>query len=402
MSITGNANGGILGTNVSDFSLTNSTLTNNGSSSGQGAIYFTGLTGDVDLLGNVVGGSSGDNIHIVQTGGSLDLEIGDNGGTQAIMGSVNNVSGNDSVYVETSGTASLLLKVDGVDFQGARGDLLQVLALGQSSQDLTISNNVFANTQASVSGGGGVTLNGGSPTSNIDVDFVVSGNSFTGADGSALRAVYDTQAGQIRGSITGNTVGIDDGIAGSEGSVNGSGIAAGLGKFAGAGSATMTVNIADNDIHDTSFAGIELRSSGGGSGNGAVLEATVENNVVDELGDFAFSALYALVGGQGSGDYSKLGLALDGNTFDASDADFAFDAIFLDQVSSTAHYYVPGFTGSGGGEFSAGGGTASADLTAFWGANNTLVPAPFTIFGGVDASVVTGLTGDSFVLPQWP
>jgi hypothetical protein len=110
--------------------------------------------------------------------------------------------------------------------------------------------------------------------------------------------------------------------------------------------------------------------------------------------------LYALVGGSGgSGDFARMGLALDGNTFDASDADFALDAIYLDQISSDAHYYVPGYIGSANGEFSASPGTASADLTDFWNDNNTLVPAPFNLFGGVDASVVLGVTGDAFFLP---
>ena len=401
MAITGNSNGGVVGTNVVDFTLTDSTLTNNGSSGLEGAVYMTGLTGTSALLGNVIGGSSGDNVHIVQTGGNLDLTIDDSADDQAIMGTVNNVTGNDSVFIQTTGSASLLLEVDGVDFQGARGDLLQVVADNLSTQDVTISNNVFANTQASA-GGGGVTLNGGGAGSNITVDFQVVGNSFTGADGHALRAVYLQQDGQVRGNIDGNTIGLDDGIATSAGSANGSGIAVILEKSAGAGTASVTVSITDNDIHDVSFAGIELRSSGGVSGNGAVLEATIEDNVVDELGDFAFSALYALVGGSGSGDFGQMGLALEGNTFDASDGDFAIDAIFLDQLSSDAHFYVPGYTGSGDGEFSAGAGTASVDLTAFWGANNTLVPAPFNIFGGVDASLVSGLTGDAFVYPVWP
>ena len=400
MAITGNANGGILGTNVTDFSLTDSTLTNNGSSATQGAIYFTGLTGTVDLLGNVVGGSSGDNVHIVQTGGNLDLTIADNGATQAIMGTVNNVTGEDSVFIQTTGTASLLLTVDGVDFQGAQGDLLQVLADNQSTQDLTISNNTFANTQAG--SGGGVTLNGGGVGSNIDVTFEVTGNAFTGANGNALAAIYFPEAGEIRGNIENNTIGIDDGVATNQGSAGGSGIVAILDKFAGAGAASFAVSIVGNNVADIDGfdAGIYLRSNGGGAGNGAVLEATIEDNVVDELGDNNLAALYALVGGSGgSGDFAQLGLALDGNTFDASDADFAIDAIFLDQLSSDAHFYFPGYTGSPDGEFSAGAGTASADLTAFWGANNTLVPSPFTLFGGVDASLISGATGDAFFLP---
>jgi len=395
MAITGNSNGGILGTNVADFSLTSSTLTNNGSSGSQGAVYFTGLTGTVDLLGNVIGGSSGDNVHIVQTGGELDLEIADNGGTQAIMGSVNNVTGNDSVFISTTGNANLLLEVDGVDFQGARGDLLQVLAEGQSTQDVTISNNVFANSQVS-SGGGGVTLNGGGVGSNIDVTFAVVDNSFTGANGNAIGAIYSLQAGEVSGNIEGNTIGVDDGVATNQGSATGSGIAVILDKFAGAGSATYDVSIVDNNIADIdSFeSGIYLRVNGNSTPDSAILEATVTGNTISEMGDFATAGLYALAG---SG-FAELGLLLEDNVIDFSDADFGLSPVYLDQTSGNAHFYFPGYTGSPNGEFN--GGTASVDLEQYFtDAGNTFVNTAFPSGpGAVDAQSILGATGDFFVL----
>jgi VCBS repeat-containing protein len=395
MTITGNSNGGILGTNVNDFSLIGSTLTNNGSSGSQGAVYFTGLTGTADLLGNVIGGSSGDNVHIVQTGGNLDLEIGDNGGTQAIMGSVNTATGNDSVFISTTGSANLLLLVDGVDFQGAKGDLLQVLAEGQSTQNLTISNNNFHNLQAS-SGGGGVTLNGGGVGSNIDVTFAVVDNSFTGADGNALAAVYSMQSGQVSGNIEGNTIGVDDGIATNEGSANGSGIFVVLDKFAGAGSATYEVAIVDNNIADIDGfeSGIYLRANGNAVANSAILEATVTGNTISEMGDFTFAGLYALAG---SG-FAELGLLLEDNAIDFSDADFGLSPVYLDQGSSNAHFYFPGYTGSPNGEFH--GGTASVDLEQYFtDAGNTFVNIAFPSGpGAVDAQAIQGATGDFFFL----
>jgi VCBS repeat-containing protein len=394
MTISANSNGGVVGTNVSDFSLTDSTLSNNGSSASQGAVYFTGLTGTVDLLGNVIGGSSGDNVHIVQTGGNLDLEIADNGATQAIMGTVNTLTGNDSVFVSTTGTANLLLTVDGVEFQGARGDLLQVLAEGQSTQDLTISGNIFANSQAS-SGGGGVTLNGGGVGSNIDVTFAVVDNSFTGANGNALAAVYSMQSGQVSGNIEGNTIGTDDGVATNEGSAAGSGIAVILDKFAGAGSAFYEVSIANNNIADIdSFeSGIYLRVNGNSTANSAILEATVTGNTISEMGDSTFAGLYALAG---SG-FAELGLLLEDNAIDMSGADFALSPVYLDQVSSTAHFYFPGYTGSPNGE--SHGGTASVDLEQYFtDAGNTFVNVDFPSGpGAVDAQALQGATGDNFL-----
>jgi hypothetical protein len=401
MSITGNSNGGIVGTNVADFSLTDSTLTNNGSSGSQGAVYFTGLTGTVDLLGNVIGGSSGDNVHIVQTGGNLDLEIADNGSTQAIMGSVNNATGNDSVFVQTINSANLLLKVDGVDFQGAKGDLLQVLADDNSTQNLTISNNNFHNLQAGT--GGGVTLNGGGAGSNLDVTFAVTDNSFTGANGTALAAVYGQQSGSVTGNIEGNTIGTDDGIATAEGSSGGAGILVALDKTPGAGSATYEVSIVDNNIADIdSFdSGIYLRSNGDGTANSAILEATVTGNTISEMGDFTFAGLYGMVGGSAfSGDFAELGLVLEDNNIDMGDADYAAAAVYLDQLSGDAHYYFPGYAGSPDGE--AWGGTASADLEQFFtAAGNVFVNVDFPSSptgGPVDAQVILGAGGDAFLL----
>jgi VCBS repeat-containing protein len=400
MAITGNSNGGVVGTNAVDFTLTDSTLTNNGSSGSEGAVKITGLTGTSSLLGNVIGGSSGDNVHIVQTGGTLDLTIADSASDQAIMGSVNNAIGNDSVFISTTGSASLTLAVDGVDFQGAKGDLLQVQANNQSSQDLTISNNNFHNLQAG--SGGGVTLNGGGAGSNIDVTYAVVDNSFTGAHGTALAAVYGQQAGAVHGTIEGNTIGVDDGVATAQGSSGGSGIEVALDKVAGAGSATYEVSIVNNNIADiNSFdSGIYLRANGDSTANSSILEATVTGNTVSEMGDNTFAGLYALVGGSNfAGDFAELGLDLQGNTIDMSDADNGLSAVYLDQLSSDAHYYFPGYSGSPDGEYM--GGTASVDLEAFFtGQGNSFTNVPFPSGpGAVDAQIILGATGDAFFLP---
>jgi VCBS repeat-containing protein len=399
MAVTGNSNGGVVGNNTVDFTLTDSTLTNNGSSASEGAVYITGLTGTSALLGNVIGGSSGDNVHIVQTGGSLDLTIADSGSDQAIMGTVNNASGNDSVFVQTINAASLTLNVDGVDFQGAKGDLLQVEAEDNSAQVLTISNNNFHNLQSG--SGGGVTLSGGGAGSNIDVDFQVTVNSFTGANGSALAVTYGQQAGEVTGNIEGNTIGVDDGIVTDDGSASGSGIVVILEKAAGAGTATASVSIVDNDIHDIGgSAGIFIRANGDGTAGSTVLEATVTGNTIDEMGDGVFAGLYAFAGGNGPGDFAEVGLDLNDNVIDLSDAAFGGNAVYLEQGSLEAHFNVPGYGGSADGE--AFGGTASDDLAAFFATQGNVLTngdAASYPFGTVDAQVTIGITGDAFFLP---
>ncbi|MDB5694183.1 MAG: hypothetical protein JWO81_3246, partial [Alphaproteobacteria bacterium] len=406
MEISTNSNGGIVGTNVTNFTLADSTVhLGNGSNSSEAGVSFTNLTGTGSFLGDVLAGSSGDNLHIANNAGSLNLTIADSASDQAIVGTNNNVTGNDGAHIETSGTANLTLTIDGVDFQGARANLLEVTANGLSTQDLTISHNNFHNSQSSISGEGGVLLNGGGAGSNIHVDYAVENNSFTGANGNALAAFYTQQAGDIRGYIADNIIGIDDGIAGTQGSSGGGvGIFAGLEKVAGAGNASYSVNIVNNGVFDidSGVAGIELRSNGGQAANSAVLEATVTGNTVAQLGENVFTALYALVGGNAlSGDFARLGLDLHNNILDASGASFGDNAVYLEQVSSDAHYYFPGYSGSADGE--GFGGTASDDLNSFFaGHGNVMTNGGFASFpGGVDALDIHGATGDPLVHPPF-
>ncbi|MEA3034365.1 MAG: hypothetical protein QOH04_116 [Sphingomonadales bacterium] len=405
MAITGNSNGGIVGNNVAGFHLTDSTLTNNGTSGTEGAVYFTGLTGTSDMLGNVIGGSSGDNIHVANSAGSLNLTIGDSASDQAIVGTTSNANTGDGVHLETSGTASLTLDLENVDFQGARGDLLEIKASGTSSQDLTIKGNNFHNLQASLPGAGGVLLDG---SGSVNVNYDVENNSLTGAKGNAFNASYTLGSGTIQGYIAGNTIGTPGGGAtGTGSSGGGGGIVVGL-EATGAGNAYYNVNIAGNSVTDIAngAGGIQLRSSGGDAAHHAIMDATVTGNTVAELGPNVFTALYALVGGSDfSGDFSQLGLDLHNNVLNASGAINGDNAIVLDQLSTDAHYYFPGYTGSSEGEFQPTPGTASDDLDAFFtnaGHGNVLTNGGGAFFaGGVDAGFVTGATGDPLTHPPY-
>jgi VCBS repeat-containing protein len=406
MNFTGSfANFGILGSNVNNFSLHDSAMTGtfgNNLLLNESTIGFTGLTGTALFEGNVIQGGRADNLRIINTTGALDLTVQDSANDQAVMG-LNNLNGANSVTIETSGPASLTALIDGVDFLGARGSLLDINALGTSTQDLVISDNSFTNTHANTAGGGGgVFLHGGGTGSNINVDYQFTGNSLTGAVGSALNATYTQSAGAVRGYIADNVIGVDDGIAGTEGSSTANGIQVGLDRAAGSGDATYQVSIVDNAIHDAGgFAGIALNSSGGDAVDTANLEATIQNNVVDQLGGFALTALYALVGGSAlSGDFSSMGLDISSNTFDAGDSQ-GVNAVLFDQISSDAHFYFPGYTGSGNGE--AFGGTASVDLDAYLAAlANIMINGPFASYpGGVDATLIQNATGDPLNQPAW-
>ncbi|HEV2865911.1 MAG TPA: hypothetical protein VGX37_05300, partial [Allosphingosinicella sp.] len=395
---------GIVGTNVANFTLRDSTLSGTHGTNlvlNESSVSFTNLSGTALFEGNNIAGGRADNMRIVNSSGSLTLTIQDSASDQAVFGN-NNLNGNDSVFLQTSGSASLGLTIDGVAFNGARGDLLQINAFGNSSQDLVITDNQFHNTHTNiVPAGGGVVLTGGGAGTNIDVDYLIQDNSFQGADGHALSAAYKPVAGTIQGRIEGNVIGVDDGAGGTQGSVTSAGIFINLEKTAGAGSATYAVALVDNEIRDTGLAGIYLGVAKGTATDGATLEVTASGNVVEEMSEFNFAALYAVVGGAGSGDYSKLGLDLSDNVLDNSGATSGSSAVVLDQVSTTSHFYFPGYSGSPSGELN--GGTASANLHTFLtGEGNVMTNGGYPSYpGGVDASFVSGLTGDPLILTPW-
>ena len=210
------------------------------------------------------------------------------------------------------------------------------------------------------------------------------------------------QAGKVRGNIEGNTIGVDDGIADSGGIGRRRGHRRHAREVRRRGHADLSVSIVDNNIHD-----IDRDWRASSCARQAAARATRRCSKRRSRTTWSTSSATTLSppctpwsAARAAATSSQLGLALDGNTFDASDADFAFDAIFLDQVSTDAHYYFPGYTGSARRRILPRAGTASADLTAFWSASNTLVPPPFTFFGGVDASLVTGAYRGSVHSPR--
>jgi len=405
MNIGGHSNYGIFGQLVTNFGLHDSVVgaTPNGTLVTEASVAFVNLLGTAVLDGNTISGGRGDNLRVVNSLGSLDFTLKDSAAHQAVIG-LNNVNGNDGAHFETNGAASLTLKVDGVDFLGARGDVLEVMASAASSQNITVTDSNFHNTHTNIAAGaGGVFLHGGGAGSTINVNYDIENSSFTGAKGSAINASYNQQAGTIQGYIAGNTIGTPGASTGTGSSGGGDGITAGLDKAAGAGNALYLLTVADNHITDIAFGlgGVALSSSGGDGTNSSVMEVSMHDNVIENLGDGTFSALYAMVGAH-DGDSARLGLELDDNVLDASNTS-GDNAIYLDQISSGAHYYFPGYGGSSEGEFSVGGGSASDDLSTYFGnRGNEMDNGAFATFpGGVDAGLIVGATGDPLVHPPY-
>ena len=223
-------------------------------------------------------------------------------------------------------------------------------------------------------------------SSNINYTYEISDNTFRDAVGNAITVNFVAGSGTVNGTIQNNDIGAS-GFIGS-GSLQGSGISVGAAE-----NLSHTALIEDNNIVEVKgWSGIDVVANVDVSCNFTILNNsdTLSGNIID---NFAFSALYTMVGGTVT-DTGTVNLDIRGNALDASGAPGAGNAVYMDQVSTSANYNLPGYTGSANGEFI--GGTASADIhTYLTGLGNTMTNGPFPSFPGgvVDAGMVSGVTG---------
>jgi hypothetical protein len=408
MNFTGTfQNFGILGDRVNNFTLRDSNFTGSfgdveNVSNPEGTIRFgtpaganSGLTGTGLFEGNVIGGSFYDTLGIYVYGSnSLNLTIQDTAAHQAAFNANNSTTGNDGVIIESGGTSNLTATINGVDFNGARGDQLQIAATGSTTQNLTVTNNDFDQSVVGALGGGVRLGGGGTGTYNVTYNF--GSNIINGATVSALDARYNGNNGTVRGVIENNTIGSAN-VAGFQsdlaqaGSIQGFGVWAGLDTVDG-GTATYALRIQGNNIADVggiSGGGMVLTSNNGGLSGSARVEATITSNTISQLGPNTFGAVYAQIGGAGApNDNGILGMNLTSNNFTAAQG----NAIILDEVNSNATFFFPGYAGGANGD--------SAGISSFLLArpntltNGTLPSQP----GRVEASSTTGVNGNAFTL----
>ncbi|HEY0026571.1 MAG TPA: Ig-like domain-containing protein, partial [Allosphingosinicella sp.] len=419
------ANFGIRGDNVTNFTLRDSNLTGTFGQVGEGnnydeaAIRFgsqngnpgaqSGLKGVGLFEGNNIGGGIEDNLAIYVNGTDvLNLTIKDSATKAAVFnhtqGILPNGTGNDNIHIESSGTSSLTLTVDGILVNGARGDLLQVVAADSTTHNVTVKNSQFHNTVTGTIGGG-VYIGGGGQAANYNATVNVLNNTIKGAHGTSLSLTYLGESATINAAVKGNTIGTpgsgyQTGASGG-GDSNGDGIQITLDKFNGNGAMKGAFLVEGNIVRDVSGMGIGIYANNLGGSNGSNrLEATIRGNTVSEAGPASATALRTLVAAA-IGDNSRMGLSITNNTFDASGSSNTLNAVVIDQGggNTTGGYYFPGYaiTATSVRGESRTGGTASADLATFLkaggaGVANTLINGPFPNFtGGVDAQYTFGI-----------
>ena len=417
IAFTGNfANFGIRGSVVQNFTLRDSTFNaadtddgGFGDNSGQdeGVIRFTGLTSTENGLtgtalfeGNTISDGEEDVLRIDNVSGTLNLTVRDSADDAAIIGRNGTLSGNDGIIVNGSGTSNITVLIEGVQFTGNRGEMIQTVASGTATQNVTIRNNTFANLHPDLTSGGGgisVSLSGGTG-SGPGVTYNIEGNTFTGAEGTVILTQALGPVGRLSGTILNNAIGTAGGgynsaqaTTGSNG--GGNGIEVRVEKESFPSDLTHAVRIEGNTIRDVDgFGGIFLRSNGASDGSGtARLEATIRNNTIAELGPNALSGIYAQIGGGGGSDDGLLGLDISNNTINTNGASNALGAIVFDDIANDSQFYLPGFVGT------PTDGNVQNFLTVTRG-NTLTVTSPVEQFITL-AATGTYLTGASLALP---
>jgi hypothetical protein len=300
----------IRGLAVSGFTLANSTISGaNGTnpsidSYGEGSVYFgtplgaTGLTGSASVTTCNVSGGRARNFSVVNTSGTLDrLTV-----TGTTFGLTQATSVEDSLAVEARNAGTIArVTVTGSTFTGAAGDLGDFTGQTGTTMDVVFQGNTCSNTHPGNNiGGGGMALQTqGSYT------FDVSGNSFRGANGSAITLFKASAGTLLSGALQNNTIGVA-GVAGS-GSATGNGI-----FVSAAGAGTLAFTIRNNQIHQIHGNAHIYADNTGGS---YTANFTIQGNLLDTPEPPTWFAGIAVTNGApASGDTVNVCAAIGGAT----------------------------------------------------------------------------------------
>jgi VCBS repeat-containing protein len=326
MDIADNHANGIYGTDVSGFTITGSSVTDNGTelSSDDSGIRFDGLDGTASIATSTVSGSPDNNATITsQSTGTLGLTV-----TGSTFGPKVASTAGDGLRVEDEGTAVTTLGVSGSTFTGNYADGLQTLDEGSGSMKVTAEHDTLTNNT-----GTGVNIDGGS---SAPVTFLVHEDKLTGQQGNAIN-LFASGSGTMVGHVTDDEVGS---ATADSGSSAGSGIA-----LTSGGSETMTAEVGDNTVKQIkSEDGINAAAEEGS----AVLNLTLLGNHVETSQVTSQEGIYVDSGALPS-DTSTVCLDAKGNTAttagtEAGNGRFNGAGLAVIQNTPSAHFEIQGLS----------------------------------------------------------
>ncbi|MDQ3981173.1 MAG: Ig-like domain-containing protein, partial [Actinomycetota bacterium] len=378
MLINGSSNFGLLAHDVNGFTLDDSTFSGtHGTTDAQdeGTAHFCNLTGSATISDSVIHGSVEDGLKVRNVGGTLNRLTVSNTDFATGTGGV----ADDAFEASSTGGGTFNVTVNaGSAFTTAAGDHLQYSMAGTGTGDLVVDGNAFSNNYANALGGG-VTVNPGGNSSNVNVTYSVTGNTFRDSTIPALTVTTGGTlgaTGTYSGTISNNQIGVT-GIVGSGAKQNSSGI-----SFHHMGNGTHTVSILNNTIKQYSLAGIRLLANGGSP----TVRATIKGNTINEpvAGPDLLGGIIVEMGSSVSTATSciDLGSAAQQNSISNSDPNNAADIVLYPDGSSTMN--LPGYVGP------ANGAGTTAALTSYLTPRNSGDGPPAMVFNDLAPVQYTG------------
>ena len=261
---------GISGSNVTDFSLAHSRVTNNGDIAGENGIEFTNLTGTATFTDSTITGNADRNISLVNSGtGILNASA-----RKITVGSNSATIGGDGIHVENSGSSQTGLFILDSDFADNRDDHIEVTTTGAANtakQRVRFAVNTYTTSAARRAGNTGGAINltpGGSATldaslSGEDIDFTKASAVRLDPQGTALSPQPVKARFHALTSLIGNSV------DSSSGSATGAGF-----EIRAEGGATVDSYIGNSGVWGYATRGVLMTSTDPGSSLEALMRET--------------------------------------------------------------------------------------------------------------------------------
>ncbi|MER9290308.1 hypothetical protein NKI71_08695 [Mesorhizobium sp. M0510] len=372
IAISGGAEQGINGNTVSNFTLSNSSISNAGNGADEDGIHFYNMSGISAVTNTTITGSGDDNFQLQTQSGTLALTISGGSSTGAVLGS--------GYLFGIRGTSNATINFSGANSSNNFSGGIVADAFDSSTMNLNVINSTSSsnNDQLSVSAG-----------DNSDVSLVATGNTLSStATGdfvvvSLLGSAFDNGF-TFDARIENNTITVANGLTADGISV------------INAGGGAMRVGIKNNTID---YAGTQraILVQTGQDGAGSIL-AQITGNAIDIKLDGVGNAAAGILVQSGITSPSGDGSSVDLNIGGAG----ALANIFTHSLGGTMAAgdirVRQRFTGTFNLNGYAGGNTDTAAVAAYLNSRNTVVSGSTATFEPVALPI--GFTG--LATPPFP
>lgn len=367
IAISGGAEQGINGNTVSNFTLSNSSISNAGNGADEDGIHFYNMSGTSAVTNTTITGSGDDNFQLQTQSGTLALTISGGSSTGAVLGS--------GYLFGIRGTSNATINFSGANSSNNFSGGIVADAFDNSTMNLNVINSTSSsnNDQLSVSAG-----------DNSDVSLVATGNTLSSTAAgdfvvvSLLGSAFDNGF-TFDARIESNTITVANGLT-----------ADGISVF-NAGGGAMRVGIKNNSID---YAGTQraILVQTGQDGAGSIL-AQIAGNAIDIKLDGTGNAVAGILVQSGitspTGDGSSIDLNIGGagalaNTFTHSLGGTMAGGDIRVRQRNNGTINLSGY---------AGGPTDLAAAIAYLNSRNTVVSASTAT---ADSTGFTGLATPPF------